>query len=79
MIMAAAKALVGLSPTKKDKTASLLPSLSKSREVSRIVAEAVGNQAIADGLAAIPDQAALQKELEANIWEPAYVPYEHEA
>ena len=79
MIMAAAKALVGLSPTKKDKTASLLPSLSKSREVSRIVAEAVGNQAIADGLAAIPDKAALQKELEANIWEPVYVPYEHEA
>jgi malate dehydrogenase (oxaloacetate-decarboxylating) len=79
MIMAAAKALVGLSPTKKDKTASLLPSLSKSREVSRIVAEAVGNQAIADGLAATPDKAALQKELEANIWEPAYVPYEYEA
>jgi malate dehydrogenase (oxaloacetate-decarboxylating) len=79
MIMAASKALVGLSPTKKDKTASLLPSLSKSREVSRIVAEAVGNQAIADGLAAIPDKAALQKELEANIWEPVYVPYEHEA
>jgi malate dehydrogenase (oxaloacetate-decarboxylating) len=79
MIMAAAKALVGLSPTKKDKTASLLPSLSKSREVSRIVAEAVGNQAIADGLAGIPDKAALQKELEANIWEPAYVPYEYEA
>ena len=78
MIMAASKALVGLSPTKKDKTASLLPSLSKSREVSRIVAEAVGNQAIADGLAAIPDKAALQEELEANIWEPAYVPYEHE-
>jgi len=79
MIMAAAKALVGLSPTKNDKTASLLPSLSKSREVSRIVAEAVGNQAIADGLAAVPDKAALQKELEANIWEPVYVPYEHEA
>jgi malate dehydrogenase (oxaloacetate-decarboxylating) len=78
MIMAAAKALVGLSPTQKDKTASLLPPLSQSRQVSRIVAGAVGKRAIADGLAAIADESALQQELEANIWEPAYVPYERE-
>ena len=75
MIMAAAKALVGLSPTRKDKTASLLPPLSQSREVSRIVAEAVGKQALADGLAAVQDEAAFREHLEAGIWEPVYADY----
>jgi len=75
MIMAAAKALVGLSPTRKDKTASLLPPLSQSREVSRIVAEAVGKQALADGLAAVQDEAAFCEHLEAGIWEPVYADY----
>jgi malate dehydrogenase (oxaloacetate-decarboxylating) len=78
MIMAAAKALVGLSPTRKDKTASLLPPLSQSREVSRIVAEAVGKQALADGLAAVQDEAAFREHLEAGIWEPVYVDYQRE-
>ncbi|HSY71400.1 MAG TPA: NAD-dependent malic enzyme [Alloacidobacterium sp.] len=78
MIMAAAKALVGLSPTRKDKTASLLPPLSQSREVSRIVAEAVGKQALADGLAAVQDEAAFREHLEAGIWEPVYADYQRE-
>ena len=78
MIMAAAKALVGLSPTRKDKTASLLPPLSQSREVSRIVAEAVGKQALADGLAAVQDEAAFCEHLEAGIWEPVYADYQRE-
>ena len=78
MIMAAAKALVGLSPTRKDKTASLLPPLSQSREVSRIVAEAVGKQALADGLAAVQDEAAFCEHLEAGTWEPVYADYQRE-
>ena len=78
MIMAAAKALVGLSPTRKDNTASLLPPLSQSREVSRIVAEAVGKQALADGLAAVQDEAAFCEHLEAGIWEPVYADYQRE-
>ena len=76
MIMAAAKALAGMSPTLENKEANLLPPLAKSRDVSRVVAEAVGKQAIADGLAAIADENVLRRELEANFWEPAYARYE---
>src|SRR5208283_769716 len=76
MIMAAAKALAGMSPTLENKEANLLPPLAKSRDVSRVVAEAVGKQAIADGLAAIADENVFRTELEANFWEPAYAHYE---
>jgi malate dehydrogenase (oxaloacetate-decarboxylating) len=36
----------------------------------------VGKQAIRDGQAQVENEDALSRELEANIWEPAYVPYE---
>lgn len=78
MIMAAAKALAGLSPTLQNKTANLLPPLAKSREVSRVVAEAVGKQALAEGLSGVSGESAFHDGLEANIWEPAYQPYERE-
>jgi hypothetical protein len=35
-------------------------------------------QAIEDGQAQIADEADLQRELQANIWEPLYVPYERQ-
>jgi malate dehydrogenase (oxaloacetate-decarboxylating) len=76
MIMAAAKELARLVPTQTDKTASLLPSLSDSRQLSRSIALAVGRQAIQDGEAQIADEAALELEIQANIWEPVYVPYQ---
>jgi malate dehydrogenase (oxaloacetate-decarboxylating) len=76
MVMAAAKELARLVPTQKDKTASLLPSLSDSRQLSRSIAQAVGRQAIQDGLSQIAGEDSLDRELQANIWEPAYVPYE---
>ncbi|HEX3436570.1 MAG TPA: NAD-dependent malic enzyme [Pseudacidobacterium sp.] len=79
MIMAAAKALVTLSPTRQDKKASLLPSLSKSREVSRVVAEAVGRQALKESLAGSSNEAEFLSELEDNIWQPAYIPYERQS
>jgi malate dehydrogenase (oxaloacetate-decarboxylating) len=75
MIKAAAKALAELSPTIKDKEASLLPLLESLRSVSRRVAEAVGTQAIQDGLAPM-NESEFEKELAANIWEPEYKPYE---
>ncbi|MHB8301328.1 MAG: NAD-dependent malic enzyme [Acidobacteriaceae bacterium] len=75
MIMAAAKALAGLSPTLKDKGASLLPPLSSARQISWVVAKAVGLQAIADGLSVVADEKALLDEMKANVWEPVYVPY----
>jgi malate dehydrogenase (oxaloacetate-decarboxylating) len=76
MIKASALALAGLSPTHQDKTASLLPPLQAIRSVSLEVAKAVGRQAIQDGLASV-DEAAFEKELAANVWEPVYRPYEH--
>jgi malate dehydrogenase (oxaloacetate-decarboxylating) len=75
MIMAAATALAALSPTLKDKEARLLPPLSQSRKLSRIIAEAVGKQAIVEGLSGV-NQSELNQELGANIWEPEYVQYE---
>jgi malate dehydrogenase (oxaloacetate-decarboxylating) len=76
MIMAAAKELARLSPTATDKEASLLPLLSNSRQLSRSIAEAVGRQAIHDGQAQVAGEDGLVRELETNIWEPVYVPYE---
>ncbi len=76
MVRAAAKELLRLVPTQKDKKASLLPSLSDSRQLSRSIAQAVGRQAIQDGQAQVAGEDSLERELQANIWEPVYVPYE---
>jgi len=76
MIMAAAKELARLVPTHEENSANLLPPLSDSRRLSRLIARAVGKRAIQDGEAQIADEDRLERELEANIWEPVYVPYE---
>jgi malate dehydrogenase (oxaloacetate-decarboxylating) len=41
-----------------------------------VVAEAVGKQAIADGVAAVADAETLKDQLIAYVWEPVYLPYE---
>jgi len=76
MIMAAAKALAALSPARTDKSAPLLPPIAEARKTSLVVAEAVGMQAIADGVAEAVDEASRAEELRAYVWEPEYVPYE---
>ncbi|HWY20503.1 MAG TPA: malic enzyme-like NAD(P)-binding protein, partial [Candidatus Acidoferrum sp.] len=76
MVKAAAEELIRHLPTQKDKNASLLPPISEAREIGRQIGLAVGKQAIRDGQAQVPDEAALNRELQANIWEPVYVPYE---
>jgi len=73
---AAAEELVRQLPTQKDKQACLLPPIADARKIGRSIAEAVGKQAIQDGQAQVADENALRLELEANIWEPLYVPYE---
>jgi malate dehydrogenase (oxaloacetate-decarboxylating) len=75
MIMSAAKALAALSPTLKNKEAPLLPPITDSRKVSLPVAEAVGKQAIAEGLAGVADERSFEKELREYVWEPVYLPY----
>ena len=76
MVKAAAQELIRHLPTQKDKQASLLPPISDARKIGRFIAEAVGKQAIKDGQAQVTDEAELLREVEANIWEPAYVSYE---
>jgi malate dehydrogenase (oxaloacetate-decarboxylating) len=75
MIMASMKQLAALSPTVKDRNANLLPPIGDSRKVALQVAEAVGKQAIAEGVAAVADEKALLAELKAYVWDPVYVPY----
>ncbi len=76
MIMAAAKALAALSPARRDPSAPLLPPIADARQVSLVVAEAVGRQAMADGVADTVDQPAFAGILRGYVWEPEYVPYE---
>ncbi len=76
MIMAAAKRLAELSPTRKDKNANLLPPIADSRKVGLAVGDAVGKQALADGVAGVSNLEAFENELRAYVWEPVYLPYE---
>jgi malate dehydrogenase (oxaloacetate-decarboxylating) len=76
MIMAAAKALASLSPAREDANAPLLPPIADSRKVSLVVAEAVGRQAMAEGLATAVEEATFAENLRDYVWEPVYLPYE---
>ena len=76
MIMAAAKALAALSPARQDPNGRLLPPIAESRKVGMIVAEAVGSQAVADGVSELAGEATLKERLQAYVWEPVYLPYE---
>ena len=77
MVKAAATELTRHLPTQKDKEGSLLPPISEARKLGRLIGQAVGKQAIRDGQAQVADEQALNRELDANIWEPVYVPYEY--
>ena len=76
MIMAAARTLASLSPTRGDKSAALLPPIADSRKVGLVVGEAVALKAIADGVADGGGEANLKERLRAYVWEPIYLPYE---
>lgn len=74
MIMAAARALTGLSPVRLDSSASLLPPIGESRHISRVIAAAVARQAIAEGLSSLKESE-VEDAIDTSIWEPVYVPY----
>jgi malate dehydrogenase (oxaloacetate-decarboxylating) len=63
MVKAAAQELVRLLPTQKDKNAALLPPISEARNLGRLIAQAVGRQAIKDGQAQVADENQLNLEL----------------
>src|SRR5262249_32937984 len=67
MIKAAAAELIRHLPTQKDKEATLLPPLSEARQLGRLIGQAVGRQALKEGQAQVADEAALNRELQANI------------
>ncbi|HET9988207.1 MAG TPA: NAD-dependent malic enzyme [Kofleriaceae bacterium] len=75
MIMAAAKELALHVPTRTDPAAALLPPIAAALPLSRSIALAVGRQAMRDGQTDL-DDAALERAIDDNIWEPVYVPYE---
>ncbi|WP_433973694.1 NAD-dependent malic enzyme [Tunturiibacter lichenicola] len=76
MVKAAATELIRHLPTQQDKQGNLLPPISQARGIGRLIAQAVGKQALQDGQAQVADEAALNREIDANVWEPHYVPYE---
>lgn len=76
MIMAATTALAGLSPSREDKTAPLLPPIGDSRKVAPVIAEAVARKAVEEQVAAVDDAASLADRIRRYVWSPVYVPYE---
>ncbi|MFC3651425.1 NAD-dependent malic enzyme [Dyella humi] len=76
MFMVAAKAVAAMSPTVKDKTATLLPPVDQLRDVSMAVAKVVARQAQEDGVAERCDDAIIDERIRAIVWEPKYLPYE---
>ncbi|WP_417390897.1 NAD-dependent malic enzyme [Gimesia sp.] len=72
MFIAAAGALKDTSPALSDRTASLLPSLTIIRDVSRKIAHAVALAAIADGVADTITEKEIDQRIEETMWHPEY-------
>ena len=75
MFMAAAKALAGASPAARDPEDTLLPSVSRLREVAEVVGNAVAKQAQLDGVAEPLDDQQIADAVRATMWQPVYKPY----
>jgi malate dehydrogenase (oxaloacetate-decarboxylating) len=76
MLMAAARALAGLSPARLDPTKNLLPPVGSLRDVAVTVAIAVAAQACREGLATGIDEAEVADRVREKIWLPSYAPYQ---
>lgn len=72
MLMAAARALADVSPTRQNPNANLLPPVSDLREVSLRVAQAVAMQARKEGLAEQMDAGEMYQRIRAKMWNPVY-------
>ncbi len=70
MLLAASTRLASLAPE-----GAMYPPLREIRRVSREIAFAVGREAIAEGLAEEMDDADLRTRIDAEVWEPRYLPY----
>lgn len=72
MLMAAAQALAGLSPSKQNPRANLLPPVTELREVSFKVAQGVAVQACKEGLTEPLDPSEIDERIRAKMWSPGY-------
>ena len=72
MFLAAAEALSETSPALRDPNAPLLPPLEEIQQVTRYIARAVALRAQRDGVADPISPEALEVQLTANFWVPAY-------
>jgi malate dehydrogenase (oxaloacetate-decarboxylating) len=75
MFVAAARALAELSPALCEEGAPLYPRLESVREVSRLVALAVGREAQSSGLVPVMLSGELESRVEELMWTPHYVPF----
>ena len=75
MFMAAARALAGLSPATREAGGRLLPPVEDLRAVSRVIAQAVSRQAVADGVAPTRSDDELDARIARHVWEPVYRTY----
>jgi malate dehydrogenase (oxaloacetate-decarboxylating) len=75
MFVAAARALAALSPALCEEGAPLYPRLESVREVSRLVALAVGGEAQRSGLVPVMSPGELESRVEELMWTPHYVPF----
>jgi len=75
MLLAAARALAEMSPSKRDPKANLLPPVTELRDVSYRVALAVALQAQSEGLAERTSREELEACIRLKMWTPIYRPY----
>ena len=75
MLLAAARALADVSPSKSDPKANLLPPVSELRDISYRVALAVAAQAQSEGVAEHTSREELEACVRLKMWTPTYRPY----
>lgn len=76
MLIAASRALADSAPGSKAVGSPLLPKLEEIRELSRLIARRVGQQAMRDGVAAELTELDLEKAIDKVYWKPKYRRYE---
>ncbi len=75
MMMAASRTLADTSPIVREGKGALLPPLESIREVSKFIARAVVEQAIADGVALPIPPELINDKINQNFWHPEYREY----
>lgn len=75
MLSAASRALADASPRVADPAGALLPSLTELQNLSRKIAFAVADSAMAEGHALPQSEERLAERIERNFWVPEYRPY----